>query len=149
MALKSKHSVDQTKIVTTGSGLRIETPKSSRQRKPRVTVLVNSSINPVNGFVGFLRENAVVGLAVAFVIGAQVQVVVKQLIASFIDPLSQLVFGQALSHWTVAVHYHGRTADFSWGNFVYVLLNFLFVLLVIYVIIKLLNLDKLDKPNKK
>lgn len=120
----------------------------TKKSKTKVTKIVGSDINPVDGFIGFLRENAVVGLAVAFVIGAQVQVVVKQLIASFIDPLSQLLFGQALSQRAVALHYHGRTADFSWGSFVYVLIDFLFILLVIYLIIKILKLDKLDKPKK-
>lgn len=120
----------------------------SKSNKAKVTRLVSSDINPANGFIGFLRENAVVGLAVAFVIGAQVQVLVKQLIASFIDPLSQLIFGQALSQRSLALHYHGRTADFSWGSFVYALMDFLFILLVIYLIIKILKLDKLDKPKK-
>ncbi len=101
-----------------------------------------------SGFVRFLRENAVVGLAVGFVVGAQVQNVVKQLITSFVDPLSQLLFGQALSTRTVAMHFNGRSAVFSWGMFANVLINFLFVLAVIYLIIKLLKLDKLDKPKE-
>ena len=107
-----------------------------------------SGASSVNGFIGFLRENAVVGLAVGFVIGAQVQVVVKQLIASFIDPLSQLLFGQALSQRAKMLHYHSRVANFTWGSFVYVLIDFLFILLVIYLIIKILKLDKLDKPKR-
>lgn len=110
--------------------------------------IIESETNPVDGFVGFLRENAVVGLAVGLVIGTQVQSVVKQLIASFIDPLSKLLFGQALSQRAVSVHFNGRTADFAWGSFAYVLIDFVFVLLTVYVIIKVLKLDKLDKPKK-
>ena len=101
-----------------------------------------------SGFIGFIRENAVVGLAVGFVIGAQVQSVVKQLIASFVDPLFQLLFGKALSQRTAVFHLNGHTADFAWGSFAYVLIDFLFVLLAVYLIIKILKLDKLDKPNK-
>jgi large-conductance mechanosensitive channel len=98
-----------------------------------------------SGFVKFLRENAIVGLAIGFVVGAQVQTVVKQLITSFIDPLSQLLFGKALSDRTFTMHFNGHTAAFGWGTFANVLINFIFVLVVIYIIIKLLKLDKLDK----
>ena len=101
-----------------------------------------------SGFVRFLRENAIVGLAIGFVVGAQVQNVVKQLITSFIDPLSQLLFGQALSDRTFTMHFNDHTATFGWGTFANVLVNFLFVLVVIYIIIKFLKLDKLDKPKK-
>ena len=102
----------------------------------------------LNGFISFIRENAVVGLAVGFVIGAQVQSVVKQLIASFVDPTFTLLFGQALSQRTAVFHFNGHTADFTWGSFAYVLIDFLFVLLTVYFIIKILKLDKLDKPKK-
>lgn len=100
------------------------------------------------GFISFLRENAVVGLAVGFVIGAQVQSVVKQLIASFVDPLFTLLFGKALSQRTATFHFNGHAADFAWGSFAYALIDFLFVLLAVYLIIKILKLDKLDKPKK-
>ncbi|MDB5170922.1 MAG: hypothetical protein JWO35_616, partial [Candidatus Saccharibacteria bacterium] len=41
-----------------------------------------------------------------------------------------------------------RTASFAWGGFAYGLLNFLFVLAAVYIIIKTLSLDKLDKPKE-
>lgn len=114
----------------------------------KVPKLDGNRAKTLNGFVSFIRENAVVGLAVGFVIGAQVQSVVKQLIASFVDPSFTLLFGQALSQRTAVFHFNGHTADFAWGSFAYVLIDFLFVLLAIYLIIKILKLDKLDKPKK-
>ena len=114
----------------------------------KVTEIRASETNPDHGFVGFLRENAVIGLAVGLVIGTQVQSVVKQLVTSVLDPLFQLLFGRALSQRTLSLHLHGRTADFAWGSFVYVLIDFIFVLLAVYLIIKVLKLDKLDKPKK-
>lgn len=113
-----------------------------------VTKIISSEAKTLNGFVSFLRENAVVGLAVGFVIGAQVQAVVKQLITSFIDPLFTLIFGQSLSQRTLTLHLNGKSADFAWGSFAYILIDFLFVLLAVYLIIKILKLDKLDKPKK-
>ena len=147
MADKSKGDVDQTKVVTTASGVRIETPKSNRQHKPKVTVTIDD-INPASGFVDWLRANAVVGLAIGFVIGTQVQLVVKQLISSFIDPLFVLLFGQQLTTRSFTLHFSGRSASFTWGTFVYSLINFIFLLLAIFLIIKFLKLDKLDKPKK-
>ena len=101
-----------------------------------------------SGFTDFLRQNAIVGLAVGFVVGTQVQGVVKQLIASFIDPLTALLFGGVeLSSRTFTLHLGHQYAKFGWGALVYILIDFLFVLAVIYGIIKLFQLDKLDKPK--
>ena len=100
------------------------------------------------GFTDFLRQNAIVALAVGFVVGTQVQGVVKQLIASFINPLTALLFGgAALSSRTFTLHFDHHYANFGWGALVYTLIDFIFVLLVIYGIIKLFQLDKLDKPK--
>lgn len=128
-----------------------EQPESSRARKARLRSAntLGQDINPVGGFVDFLREHAVVGLAIGFVIGTQVQTVVKQLVASFIDPLFQLLFGKALSQRTFTLHWHTRAANFGWGAFVYGLLDFVFVLAAIYAIVALLKLDRLDQPKKK
>lgn len=141
-----KSAAKTTRIVTTGSTIRIEQPKSSRQQKPDIVEIVQE-VNPASGFVNFLREQAVVGLAVGFIIGTQAQAVVKQLVASFINPLFTLFFGEQLTTRTFAFTFHDRTASFGWGAFVYGLLNFLFVLLAIYVVIKFFKLDKLDKPK--
>lgn len=103
----------------------------------------------VGGFVNFIREHAVVGLAVGFVIGTQVQSVVKQLIASFIDPLTKLLIGNTLSTETVTIRWNGRDAAFGWGAFVYALIDFLVILGVIYLVVKVFNLDRLDKVSGK
>lgn len=141
--------VNQTQAVTTGTTIRIEQPKSSRQQKQNITVVMAQDHNPVGGFVDFLREHAIVGLAVGFAIATQLQTVIKQLIASFINPLYALLFnGQQLSNLSTTIHWHGRQQTFGWGAFVYDLVDLVFVLVVIYVIVKLLHLDSLDGPKK-
>ena len=122
------------------------------EAKPNVTVLLAPDDlvrEHVGGFVNFIREHAVVGLAVGFVIGTQVQSVVKQLIASFIDPLTKLLIGNKLSTETVTIRWNGRDAAFGWGAFVYALIDFLVILGVIYLVVKMFKLDKLDKPAGK
>lgn len=138
-----------TKVVTSGSTIRFEQPKSGRGKKSKVSVIVSPEVHPVSGFVDFLREHAVVSLAIAFVIGLQSQTLVKQLVSSFIDPLFKLLFGQALSLRVFTLHLNGRAASFAWGAFAYALLDFIFVLAAVYAIVKFLSLDKLDKPEKK
>ena len=137
-----------TKITTTGNSVRIEVPSAKNRHKPKVSV-VDSTGDVVTNFVGFLREHAVVALAVGFVIATQVQTLAKALVSSFIDPLYALLFGQALSQRTFTLQFHNRSANFGWGGFVYALLDFLFVLAALYAIIKFFKLDKLDKPEKK
>jgi large-conductance mechanosensitive channel len=152
MAAKRKRVVqsNETKILTTAGGVRIEAPKSKRaQQESTVSVIVNE-VNPVRGFVGFLRAHSVVSLAVGFAIATQAQAVIKQLITSFIDPLYALLFnGQKLSAMVTTLHWHGREQAFAWGAFVYTLIDFMFVLVVIYLLIKLFNLDEIDEQLKK
>jgi len=142
---RRKRPVEQTQVVTTGTVVRIETPQSKRG-KPKVTV--SSDFIPGHGFVSFLREHTIVGLAIGFVIATQVQVLVRLLIDSFINPLFKLLFGQSLTSRTFTLHWHGRSAPFAWGSFAYGLLDFLFVLAVVYLLVRSLKLEKLDKPKK-
>jgi large-conductance mechanosensitive channel len=112
-------------------------------------VAMAKGVKPVSGFVDFLREHAIVGLAIGFVVGTQVQAVVKQLISSFINPLFLLVFpgNQTLSDRTFTLHLYGRAANFGWGAVAFTVMDFVAIVFTIYVIIKLFKLDKLDKPK--
>ena len=144
---------EQVKVVTSGSNVRFEAvdgrrSRSSRTKKGHLVVELTPELHPVSNFLGFLKEHAVVGLIIGFVLGNQVQNLVKQLIQSFLDPLTKLLFGRALSTRTFALHFHGRTANFGWGAMAYALIIFLFVIIVMYLSIKLLNLEDLEKKEK-
>jgi len=151
---KSAPTATQTQVVTTSAGnVRITQPTGTSTRrssaKPKITVLVGEdSLNPLGGFIGFLRERAVVGVAIAFVVATQMQAVVKTLISNFIEPAFYLLFGgQKLSQRTFTLHWHDRHADFGWGGVLYGLIDFLFVVGAVYVIVRLFRLDKLDKKK--
>lgn len=139
---KRNKKTPTTAAVTTGSPIRMQPPKSARKPKPK------PDVNPVGGFADFLREYTVITLAIGFVVATQVQGLVKLLVGGFVDPFTQLMFGEALSNRTFTLHWHNRAANFNWGGFIYGLITFLVVLVVIYVIIKLFSLDKLTKPKK-
>jgi large conductance mechanosensitive channel len=126
-------------------------PVRTPGRKPRLAVFMDADDvveKHVHGFANFLREYGVVGLAVGFVAGFNVNSVVKQLVDSFITPLVQLFFGKTLDSRTSSLTWHDRTVQLAWGKFVYVLINFLFILITVYLIIKIFRLDRFKKVEK-
>ena len=143
----------ELKVTPTADGVKIAAPvQQGHTGRPKLNIFVAPDFinEPIEGFVGFLREYAVVGLAVGFAVGSQAQQVVKQVLSSFLDPAFQLLFGKALSTRTFTLHFRGHAANFGWGELIYSILNFLFVLAAIYAIIKVFKLDKLKKqPEKK
>lgn len=146
---------DQTHILTSGTTIRFEQPKSTRKTAAKTSkadhaVLVIQEANPVSGFVSFLKEYAIVGLAVGFAIATQVQAIVKQLITSFIDPLYALLFnGEKLSSKTFVLTWHDRTQSFAWGAFIYTMIDFLFVVAALYLLVKFFKLEDFDKKKEK
>ncbi|MFZ1248926.1 MAG: MscL family protein [Candidatus Saccharimonadales bacterium] len=140
--LVETHDMDGAKVT-----IRQTKKQAESASHPHITVLLDDSQDAVRqkvgGFVQFLREKAVVGLAVGFIVGQQAQGLIKQLVDSFISPWMNILVGSKLQDrfFTLAGE------RFAWGKFVYVLVNFLFVLLAIYVIIKFFKLDKLDLPK--
>lgn len=104
-----------------------------------------------SGFMAFLREQSVVGLAIGLVLGTQAKALVDQLIASFINPLVGLLLpGEGtLKDQTFTMHWNGKGAIFGWGAFVIALLTFVIVAAVVYYVFKGLKLDKLDKKKEE
>jgi len=103
----------------------------------------------IHGFVDFLREQSVVGLAIGLVLGTQAKALVDQLIASFINPMVGLLLpGQGtLKEKTFTLHLGHKTGSFGWGAFVVSILTFVIVAAVVYFVFKGLKLDKLDKKK--
>lgn len=101
------------------------------------------------GFVNFIREQGVVGMAVGLAIGTAVGDAVKKLVTAFIDPLVQLVVGsqQGLQSASFTVEIAGRKGEFLYGAFVSSLITLIAVAFVVYAIIHFLKLDKLDKKK--
>lgn len=103
------------------------------------------------GFMNFIREQGVVGLAVGLAIGTAAGDTVKQLVGAFIDPIVQLIIGsqEGLKAASFTVDLFGRKAEFAWGSFVSSLITLLAVAFVIYFIVKGMKLDRLDKKKDK
>lgn len=139
-AAKASAAKKSTTQTTTKAKTTAEAQSKPRVRQPKV----------VTGFIDFLREQSVVGLAIGLVIGTQTKALADQLIASFINPLIGLVLpGRgALDQKVFALHLNGKTADFAWGSFAATLLSFLTTATVVYVVFKMLKLDRLTKKKE-
>ncbi len=95
----------------------------------------------MQGFLTFIREQGVVGLAVGFILGAEVTALVKSFVTGIINPLIGLI-GDADSLAEASVIIGG--AEVVWGAFVAQFINFVIVAGVVYFVFKKLGLDKLD-----
>ncbi len=137
-------------VVATGTGFKL-VPIKSKHAAPVKVLLEPDDVlrEQMGGFASFLRDYAVVGLAIGFVLGQQANSVVSQLVGSFINPWLQFVFGPNLASRTVTIHRGGTPIPFAWGAFVYGLIEFIFVAITIYAVVKLLRLDKLNKRRKR
>lgn len=100
----------------------------------------------MRGFIDFIREQGVMGLAIGFILGGAVSKVVSALVEDVINPLLGLLLGKVgnLANATFNI----GEAVIGWGHFISVLIDFLVVALVVYYGFKALRLDKLDKPKK-
>jgi large conductance mechanosensitive channel len=121
------------------------------KRHHGVAVLLDSDDvvrEQVGGFMHFLRDYAVVGLAVGFIIGQQAQGVIKQLVDSFVTPVLDVMFGSSLQNESFRLVLGANHATVAWGKFVYLLLEFVVVMIVIYAAVKFFKLDRLAVKKK-
>ena len=113
--------------------------------------ILNTAIKDTHmaGFVNFIREQGVVGMAVGLAIGTAAGDTVKKLVTAFIDPLVQLVVGsqQGLQSASFTVEVAGRKGEFLYGAFISSLITLIAVAFVVYAIVHFLKLDKLDKKK--
>lgn len=94
-------------------------------------------------FFDFLKEYNVINLAIAFVMGAASNTLVKSLVNDIFMPLiDPLLSGIS---WRDAVLSLGPI-NLRWGSFLGELLNFLILALVIFIIVK--KIIKYDKTEK-
>lgn len=99
----------------------------------------------MKGFLDFIREQGVVGLAVGFILGGAVSKVVSALVQDIISPL--LAMGMNSLGSIQDAYLKVGSAKILWGDFVSVTIDFMVVALVVYFGVKWLKLDKLDKKK--
>ncbi|MEM2974469.1 MAG: MscL family protein [Candidatus Micrarchaeia archaeon] len=98
----------------------------------------------VSEFKEFLAEYKVMGLAVAFIMGGAITVLVQSLVNNIIMPL--VTFFIPGGAWQTATFAVGPVI-FGWGAFLSALINFLIIALVVFLIAKFVM--KEEKVSKK
>ena len=111
--------------------------------------LLSTASGHAAGFMTFVREQGVVGLAVGLAIGTAAGASVKQIVEGFINPMINLLVGSQEGLLAAAWHVEigERTADFAWGAVLSSLITLLATALVIYWLVKVAKLDRLDKKK--
>ncbi len=106
-------------------------------------------MNMLKGFVDFVREQGVVGLAVGLAIGVAASSTVSTIVKGLIDPIIGFILGgQDLSNlsWTV-ISLGDRELTLAWGAVVSSIITLIATALVIYFVVHKSGLDKLDKKK--
>lgn len=121
--------------------------------KPKKSAAANSSSKlkgngskVAGGFVDFVREQGVVGLAVGLAIGTAAGASVKVIVDNLISPLVALMTqGVDLSSlvWTVKVG--SGEAVFGWGAVISSVLTLLATAFIVYQVVHVAKLDRADK----
>lgn len=102
----------------------------------------------MTGFLEFIREQGVVGLAIGFILGGAVSKVVSAFVTDIVNPLLSVVLGatEGLRQASVPL---GEGRAILWGDFLSVLIDFLVVAAVVYFGFRGLGLDRLDRKKGK
>jgi large conductance mechanosensitive channel len=99
----------------------------------------------MKGFINFIREQGVVGLAVGFILGGAISKLVSSIVNDLINPLLGLVLG-ATDNLQNSYLQLGPS-KIMWGNFLTTLIDFIVIAFVVYFGVTILKLDRLDKKK--
>lgn len=100
----------------------------------------------LRGFLDFVREQGVIGLAIGFLLGGAVSKVVSAFVTDIINPILSFILGS--TEGLKASYIPLGEAKIMWGDFLSVLIDFLVIAAVIYYGFKGLGLNKIDKKKK-
>ena len=100
----------------------------------------------MKGFIDFIRERGVMGLAVGFIMGGAVSKVTSALVTDIINPILNILLGNETGFRTATLEV--GAIKILYGDFISVIIDFIVIALVVYFGVKLLGLDKLDKKKE-
>lgn len=100
----------------------------------------------MQGFLNFIREQGVVGLAVGFILGGAVSKLVTSLVTNIVNPILGIALGAIDGLETASFSIAG--AQILYGSFFEALIDFIVIALVVYYGVKGLGLDNLDKKKE-
>lgn len=130
--MEKKPSIPQVKVVPAKLPPKPSVVGELKTGKPVVVA--------VTGFAGFLRDQGVINLSIAVVLGAAVTKLVAAFVTDIINPVIGVMVGAAgdLASFTLKV----GPIEILWGHFLVTAIDFVVVAAVVYFLIKILKLDK-------
>ncbi len=99
----------------------------------------------MKGFLEFIREQGVVGLAVGFILGGAVAKVVSALVTDLVNPILGVFLGSTKG--LESAYFKMAKTKVMYGHFLSTLIDFLIVAAVVYFVVKGLKLDTVDKKK--
>ena len=143
------HKPAQTKVTKV-----VVEPTKAQLVGSKAAALGKRSTGYFGNFVNFVREQGVVGLAVGLAIGtaagASVKVIVDQLIAPLVGLLTQGVDLNSLKWILIAADpaHHKNEVAIGWGLIISSLITLLATAFVVYQVVHLAKLDRLDRKKE-
>jgi large conductance mechanosensitive channel len=125
--------------------------KSAKNDDVSPETIVKAGESQAMAFLDFIRTQGVIGLGVGLVLGSAVTIMVKSLIDNVVMPPIGLMLGSAEGikglSFTIGSVIGGKQAVINYGIFLNDFINFLVIAVVVYVIIRLLKFEKIDKKK--
>ena len=106
--------------------------------------------HPFQGFIDFVREQGVVGIGVGFVVGTAATALVKSFVGNMITPLIGVATGGIdFSKKAICLNSVNGVCKnpLDYGQVISDFITFLAILGVVYVIVRRLKLESLDKKK--
>jgi large conductance mechanosensitive channel len=138
--------------LTKARNTKLKEPKVFELAKEGTSKIALVGAKEAGGFISFVREQGVVGLAVGLAIGTAAGAAVKAIVDGFINPIvGFLIGGIDLTQlkWVVVAAKKGGSSGLtlSWGAILSGLITLVATAFVIYWLVHVAKLDKLDKAK--
>lgn len=128
-----------------------ERRKIITRREVTVSLPVVKAPGWLQGFVDFVREQGVVGIAIGLIFGLAAKDLVDSFVTNFVNPIVGVILGGTnLNNKFICLQYEGTqcTSKIGYGRFLSDLISFLIVAFIVYLVVKKLKLDRLDKKKE-
>ena len=106
----------------------------------------------IQEFMGFLKTFGIIGLAIAFVIGAAASKLVSALVTDIINPIVGLVLPSGdlkTLQSNIVNSATGAISEFKYGDFIANIIDFVIIALIVFIMYKVLSRFKLVDDKTK